>query len=166
MKYAYSDNEEFFQGEFDTIEEALDEALDCCLDAETIYIGEVNQRTISDYVSEYTTESLLECLADAALDECGDIAQEWLYGPSVPRRQAGELEDVYAKRIQDYRSAKKARLHPLTETLKKVLEVWADAEGEQPRFWHASNVREFSVEAAQEYIYKAKNRPGELDPRD
>ena len=83
MKYSYSDDQELFHGQEDTLEAAIVEALDNYPDAETVFVGEATQKTIGEYLTVYHVESLLEGLSETAAEECGKVAEDWLVPASI-----------------------------------------------------------------------------------
>lgn len=152
MKYSISDNEETFYGQFDTEADALDEALSNYDDADVVYVGECHQRTIGQYLQFGDVENLLEKLAENAIEECGDAAEDWLQEPLCPRQVYPRPQDAverkkcdadYQAKVDVWRKAKRDRVAFLLEGFRVVLETWATEEGCQPRFWHIKNVKSF-----------------------
>ena len=138
MKYSHSDNEELFHGQFDTHEEALADALSEYADADFVYVAEAHQRTIGHYINEYRIENLLESMAEAAGEEVGECAEDWLAPPGIQRKKDESKED-YQVRVEAWRKAKADRLAFLLDGFRIVLETWATDAGEQPSFWHVGN---------------------------
>lgn len=97
MKYSYSSNGEDFTGMCDSIEEALSEALDNDEEAEVLYIGEANQKTIGEYLWSSDVERLLEQLSEQAGEECGECAEDWLHGPYFQHAIAGSQKMTRVK---------------------------------------------------------------------
>ena len=150
MKYSYSDNEETFHGQRDSIEAAIAEALDEFPDAETIYVGEVTQKTIGGFLHSGHIESLLESLSETAYDECGEAAEDWLTGPHCCSRDIKkETREQYEDRVKAWRKRKADWLEPLLTGVQAVLESWAPEHDEQPHFWHVGKVKSFSREEAE-----------------
>lgn len=147
MKYSYSDSDELFQGLEDTLEGAISEALDNYPDAETVFVGAATQKTIGEYLTVYHVESLLEGLSETAAEECGEVAEDWLVPASI-RREAGESKEDYQVRVDAWKKAKADRLAFLLDGFRIVLETWATDAGEQPGFWHVSNVKSYGREDA------------------
>lgn len=148
MKYSYSDNEETFNGNCDSIGEALSEALDNYYDEEgVIYVGENTQKTIGTYLNENHVESLLEFLAEAASEECGEVADDWLQRPYI-QKKAGESREDYQLRINAWRQSCKDRVAFLLDGFRIVLETWATDADEQPGFWHVGNIKSYTRDEA------------------
>ena len=72
--YSYSIDEESYEGEFDTRDEAIKEAFATYPDADTVYTG-LNQHYEPDY--EYAAKAALESLEVEAYDQCGEHAEGW-----------------------------------------------------------------------------------------
>ncbi len=147
MKYSYSDDQELFHGQEETLEAAIAEALDNYPEAETVFVGEATQKTIGEYLTVYHVESLLEGLSEAAAEECGEVAEDWLVPASI-RRETGEAKEDYQVRINAWKRAKAERLGFLLDGFRIVLETWATDAGEQPSFWHVGNVKSYGREDA------------------
>lgn len=157
--FSYSDNEEYFYGQCETMEAAVSEALDDYPEADTIYVGEAIQRTIGEYFSCYDAESLLEQLAESASEECGDVAQSWLQGPmcpkipsNIPRAEQEMIRDAWKQNKASYLESLLAKIRP-------ALEEWATENNEQPGFWHVGNVKPFSREEAEVLCSLSGGRP-------
>lgn len=152
MEYAYSDNEEMFYGKCATLAEALDEALNNYPDDESVWIGEVTQKTIGGYF--FDAEGILECLAETAGNECGEAAEDWLsFPPCGSRRiEAGESREEYGLRVAAWRKRKAEYLGPLDEAIRAALEKWATDNDEQPHFWHVGSPKQYTREEAQAII--------------
>jgi hypothetical protein len=165
VKYAHSDNEEVFRsGEYDTLEQALADALDEYDDG-AFWVCEVEKRTIGEYLDTHDVESILERLAEQAGEECGEVAEDWLSGPPSPQRAylvAGlEPAEEYNAKVIKWRQDKAEWLAPLVDGFRAVLEAWATEHGEQPGFWHAENSRQYTREEA-EAITLVRDRGAEL----
>ena len=152
MEYAYSDNEELFQGRAPTLAEALEAALDDYPDDESVWIGEATQKTIGGYFGQYAAEQVLEQLAQAAGDDCGEAAEDWLEGPICPRRMTQEPREDHAVRIEKYKIEKAEWIDPLVALIRAALENWATENDEQPGFYHVGNAQQYTREEAQAII--------------
>jgi hypothetical protein len=81
-KYSYSTNEENFFGHYDSREEAAAEGFCVEPDADVLWVGENVQQTAHEYVR---VEYILEGIVDAACDDCGLSAEDWLCELTEPQ---------------------------------------------------------------------------------
>jgi hypothetical protein len=130
-----------FYSEHDTPEGAAAEGFANC-DKDVIYVGEVFKGTISAYLNQHTVDQLLESLVEAACDECGEAAVDWL-SREVVRREDGESLDDHKARVMAARERYEEKLKPLMEDIKASLEKWANEHKEQPNFFGVRNVKEY-----------------------
>lgn len=158
MKFSYSHDEEMFHGLCDSLEEAISEALDADPEAETIYVGEADKRTIGGWFYECDLERLFEQLQSNAAYECGECAEDWLEGPRFDYQSLRECKAAGERaEIRKLHRAKRDEwLKPLYDDVKAALEKWATENGEQPDFWHVSNFKSYSREEAERIAGGAK----------
>jgi len=119
-KYCYSRNEEHYHGEFNTRQEAIDEASYGRDNDEVFYIAEQEDplNLVSFAFGELIAESLYERMGDAVNHDC---CEDWLDG-SQGQKVADELNK---------------QLAPIIE---KVIREFA-----KPIFWGVKNVEEMSL---------------------
>lgn len=118
-KYGYStDGGEWFRGRFASKEEAIKEGSDGSIDNEDIYVGEIGKKTIGEYLTNEHVERLLDSIADAAGEECGEVVESWLANVST-----GALSNLKGR-------------------IQVALEEWATKTGHQPEFYHVENVEQ------------------------
>lgn len=144
MKYSYSHNEEYFSGQCDSVEDAILESIcEYGGEYETVYVGEAHQKTIGEYLWLCNIENLLEQLQEQAQEECGECAEDWLSGPYFEHYIKGESKEDREARYKAHYAKKADRLAFLVDGFKIVLETWATDAGEQPRFWHVRNIKQY-----------------------
>lgn len=157
MGYCYSNDGERFHGDFDTLQEAIDEAFSeadadgSC--AEVVCVGEVERKTAGGYLTKGTVESLFEALAEAACEDCGDVAEDWLRFPTpayVTRNgkkrlayYAHRLTDLERETMQVVWEEHDASLKELTEKIMVLVDSWATEQGHQPTFWGVRNAHDY-----------------------
>jgi len=91
MKYSYSTNEENFYGQYETIEEAIKHGLDDNPDSDSIYIGSNCNHTAHEFIS---VSNILDDISEAAGDECGESAEDWLeiiHNDNLKKRELAKL---------------------------------------------------------------------------
>lgn len=113
------DTEQWNGGDFDTIEECVKEAiiLEHVGIGDVIYVGEV---TLYDFsVDAY---SVLDCLADDAYDDVGDIANGWPYYGS------------------------NETLDDLSDDLTNCVKNWLIKRNNMPNFYKITNIREVKID--------------------
>jgi hypothetical protein len=119
-KWCYSFNEENFEGDFDTEEQAIAEAIwyykDDEKDQDFIWIGQVEEVGIS-----FNIDYVIEAIQENAYDKCGEYAENYLDNVTNEHRQI--LED----RVQ-------------SEVLK-----WMKEFKYEPNFWTVKNVEKIDV---------------------
>ena len=96
-KYAYSWDGETYHGEFDSAEEAIEDS--CCEVGSTVWIGETIPNTANHFVPRLS--SFLESIEEAAQDECGECAEDWLCSlPAEATQQLQSALDAFADTLQ------------------------------------------------------------------
>jgi hypothetical protein len=122
IKMAYGTDEENLSasGEFETFEEAFQEAIAEC-DAEVgdvIYVAEINE-----YTPRISANQILEMLNENAHDKCGEHVDCW---PEPTKEQRADFDARINKFINDW--------------LKEIKE--------EPRFWTCGKPKSFEVTQA------------------
>lgn len=118
-RYCYSTDEEYFVGNFDTREEALQEGRDCEEPGTAIYTGLSCPRSFMSY---FDTENFLDWISDNAQEEVGDVADGWL--KKVSEEALGELRGFLAG------WAEKHGLNPKFFAVERVEEHAPDGDSE------------------------------------
>ena len=114
MKYAYSTDEENYVGEFDTLEQAAQEAFDNDDELESVSVAEIVKKTAHAFVNPHL---VIEQVQEAAADESGEWSADWLDSLQKDDDKMGEL--------------------------KALVGEWIQAQ-EPPRFWTVENAKEVS----------------------
>lgn len=152
LQYSYSDNEETFYGTADSRIDAISGALDDYPDADTIWIGEAKKKTIGDYFHQCHVENLFEQLAEAAGEECGECAEDWLEGPRCPRSNPPLPKEELKAKHEAFRIKRKEWTASLVDDIRAALEKWANENDEQPGFWHIDEIEEFPRDVAEKIV--------------
>lgn len=141
MEYCISDDGERFSGSYRSVDDAVAAAADEFEDAEVVFVGESTRKTIGGYFSVRHVQTLLEQLAEDAGEECGEVTDGWLAPPRPPfvgRFATAEEKAEFNRRRADFYGQ-------LRDDICAALEKWATENGQQPSFWHVSNVTEHRV---------------------
>lgn len=94
--YGYGTVEdEPFQGNCATFDEAVAEGFDLHSDAESIWICEGYAVKVRNFVH---ADGILDNIAENAADEVGEVADDWLH--KVPNEKSQELKDLIATWIE------------------------------------------------------------------
>ena len=100
-KYAYSFNDEYYTGTFDTVEEALEEAkeINACVHYPQVWIGKCFTPRLDSYVDE---DRIIESMYDALEREVGESADSFEVG--IPEREelSKRLTACVEKWIKDF----------------------------------------------------------------
>lgn len=145
MKYSYSHNGEDFSGQCDSVQEAiLDSIAEYGGEYDTVFIGEAHQKTIGGYLDQSNVESLLEQMQERAQEECGECAEDWLSGPYFQFAVTGESRADRGARYNAHKQKQADRLAFLVDRIRIILETWATDAGEQPDFWHVTNIQKYN----------------------
>lgn len=119
-KWCYSFNEENFEGDFETKEQAIAEAIwyykDDNLDQDFIYVGQTKEISLGVNV-----DRIIEDIGDNAYDQAGEYAEDYLTNVTV---QHGRI---------------------LEERLNDVLVAWMKEFKYEPNFWTVANVEKIEV---------------------
>jgi hypothetical protein len=89
--FSYSTNEDNFFGDFETPEDAAYTCFEQHPDVDTVYIGNRRNFTAHDFVSPVI---LLEYIANAAFDECGSSALDWLEKFKIDKSKREEFKKL------------------------------------------------------------------------
>jgi hypothetical protein len=123
-KWCYSFNEENFEGDFDTKEQAIDEAIwyykDDEKDQDFIWVGQIKPVSVGVNI-----DSLLEQLGEEAYEEAGEYAEDYLTNVTLSHQKI------------------------LEQRLNNVLVAWMKEFNYEPNFWTVENVKKIDVS---EYI--------------
>jgi len=124
MKHCYSRGGEHFHGPFDTLKQAVIEAVDDnSATPFNFYVGTTTgEKKASTYMD---ADCLLEQMSERAYDECGEVAEDFMC--SIGKEPRVELDELLAT----------------------VIDTWAEKHGEQPAFWHVDDIRPMTWEEAQ-----------------
>ena len=124
-KFCYSFNEEIYEGEFNSSEEALKEAVKDAENREKfgdgygeVFIAESVPKNILDY---FDAEELIQLLQEKADEDVGDVAEGWF--PIYPLNLEKEVLDDLNKAIND----------------------WATKHNLQPSFYGVENIQKHSI---------------------
>jgi hypothetical protein len=119
-KWCYSFNEENFEGEFDTKEQAVAEAIwyykDDEKDQDFIWVGQT--KPISSGVN---VDSIIEQLGEEAYDQAGEYAEDYLTNVTLNHQRV------------------------LEERLNEVLLAWMKEYNYEPNFWTVENIEKVDV---------------------
>lgn len=119
-KWCYSFNEENFEGDFETKEEAIAEAIwyykDDEKDQDFIWIGQTKAISLGVNV-----DRIIEDLGEEAYDQAGEYAEDYL------TKVASSHQKV------------------LEERLNEVLVAWMKEFKYEPNFWTVTNIRKIDV---------------------
>ncbi|MRW82952.1 hypothetical protein GJ698_02460 [Pseudoduganella sp. FT26W] len=121
MSYCYSYDGELYQGDFDSPLAAAAEVFVGEPNRETVHVGESVHVPTTDYVS---ADWIIDDISTRAMDECGEVAEDWLRALSKNAEAKAELEKLVADFIDKH---------------------------ERPTFWNVVNCRQVArteVEAA------------------
>ena len=87
-KYTWNfDDNGYFHDEFDTVEEALEEAHEYDPECEDVFVGE-----LVPYKPCVCAWKIIDALTEDSDDECGDVADEWL--AHVTQEEEKDLSDM------------------------------------------------------------------------
>ena len=114
--YSYSTDEENFTGEFKSPKEAAENCFLNFSDVDTVFVGIKHTFTVHDFIDPVY---LLESISNAAFQECGGSAIEWLE----------EIQESKAKR----------------EELKKLVGDWLEVNA-PIKFFKVDDVMEYARE--------------------
>ena len=117
-KWCYSFNEENFEGDFETREDAIGEGTYYAKDEGITIFHVGTQKTI-----------VLGVNVDAIIEQLGEDANE----------QAGEAADDYLRRV------KTKEVVILEEKLNEVVHSWLSDFGHRPTFWTVDNVEKIDI---------------------
>jgi hypothetical protein len=119
-KWCYSFNEEDFEGDFETKEDAIGEAIyyykDCEEDQDFIWIGQAKEISFGVDV-----DTIIENLGEDAYDQVGEYAKDYLYDVTTSHQAI------------------------LEERLNEVLVTWMKEFKYEPNFWTVENVQKIDV---------------------
>ena len=116
-KYGYStDGGVWFHGQFASKEKAIEVGRASSID--NIHIGEIVEKTIGEYLTNRHVDCLLDSIADAAGEECGEVVESWLANLST-----GALSNLKGR-------------------IQVALEEWATQTGHQPEFYQVENAEQ------------------------
>ena len=119
-KWCYSFNEENYEGDFETKEQAIEEAIwyykDDELDQDFIYVGQTKAIILGVNV-----DRIIEDVGENAYDQAGEYAEDYLSNVTV---QDGSI---------------------LEERLNNVLLAWMKEFKYEPKFWTVENVESVEV---------------------
>lgn len=156
MSYCYSYDEERFEGDFDSFQEATIEAFANDDEVEVVFIGESDRRRASGYLNQGAIESLIENMVENAAEECGEVAENWLVFPRPAFvKRKGEMVRAYHTRNWTEEQAVEQQkvydkhdksLKDLTNKIHALIDEWADENNHQPTFWGVKNVKTVSRE--------------------
>lgn len=121
MSYCYSYDGELYQGDFDSPLAAAAEVFEGEPNREAVHVGESVHAPTADYVS---ADCIIDDISTRAMDECGEVAEDWLRTLSKNAEAKAELEKLVADFIDRH---------------------------ERPTFWKVENCRQVAraeVEAA------------------
>jgi len=98
--WSYDKDAEIYTNSADTIEECIAEAnKDKYMGADAIYIGE-----LEEYVPYIFGSDLIDMVAEAAYNECGECAETWL--ENIEKEESKDLEEklneVFSKWMADH----------------------------------------------------------------
>ena len=157
MGFCYSFDEERFDGDFETAEEAAQEAFNYGgLEdgAVSCFVGESDKKMAGDYLSQYDVENLFERMTENASEHCGEACEDWLNFPSqmIVKRNGEEKRVYHAKNLSEEDLAVRqqaweshdAGVAELTSQIKILINEWADVYGHRPMFWGVKNVVQVS----------------------
>jgi hypothetical protein len=119
-KWCYSFNGENFEGDFDTEEQAIAEAIwyykDDEKDQDFIWVGQTQAISVGVNV-----DSLLENLGEEAYEQAGEYAEDYLTNVKIEHQKV------------------------LEEKLNSVLATWMKEFKYEPNFWTVKNVEKIDV---------------------
>lgn len=98
-QYSYSTDEERYQGHFDSPEDAAAEALYADPDLESVFVGEIREPAVRDFVS---ASQILDDVDQQAFDECGECCEDWLDDLRHSAPLLAELEDLVGAWIEKH----------------------------------------------------------------
>ena len=123
-KYAWStDYEGAFRGEFDTVEEALNNARKYNNWFNYVFIGEI---VFPKYMPNLRGRWVIYRLQEDVVNEFGEVAEEW-------------LEDVTKEEEKD-----------LSDMLSAAFTAWAKKYGHMPSFYKLVNIRHYLLPKCEE----------------
>ncbi len=102
-KYAYSIDEESYDGEFETMDAAIAEGFACHEDCDVLWIGKIVIPEIKQFVH---AEKILEMIAEYTCEDHGEYAQEWFDSMRDHNEKHEELETIISEWINEH--------HPIT----------------------------------------------------
>lgn len=117
MTYSYSINEENYDGQYDTPEEAAQACFHEYPDREACWVGEAVRPQPEHLIT------------------ASDVIEHIL-----------NFEDQFGWEGADWPEASKQELADLDARLTKVMEEWMDAHDLRPKFWNIENARVFKRE--------------------
>jgi hypothetical protein len=120
-EYCYSTDEEHYHGKFATREEALAEAMEYASPGATVWTGVAKPLRIGQLMPD--ANHLLEHCGEQAYERAGEAAEGW---PACSKAQEADLED----------------------TLRRVLDDWANKHGLQPAFYEVEEIQQHVVPEA------------------
>jgi hypothetical protein len=119
-KWCYSFNEENFEGDFETKEQAIEEAIwyykDYEKDQDFIWIGQTKNISLGVNI-----DSIIEDLSEEAYDEAGEYAEDYLSDVTLSHQKV------------------------LEERLNEVMVAWMKEFKYEPNFWAVTNVEKIDV---------------------
>jgi hypothetical protein len=119
-KWCYSYNEENFEGDFDTKEQAIEEAMyyykDYELDQDYIWVGQTKPVSVG-----VNTDSILEQLGEEAYEQAGEYADDYLSNVTLNHMK------ILEQRLND------------------VLGSWMKEFNYEPNFWAVENIQKVDV---------------------
>lgn len=127
MSYGYSRDQERFHGTFETLKEAVAEAVAGETEPFNFLVCESHRPKSASYYLPSAAD-FLEQMSERAADDCGEAAEDFMYG--VPADARAQLQ----------------------VRLSVVIDEWAKEHGLQPTFWHAENIRGITWEEAQQIL--------------
>lgn len=96
-KYAYSIDEEYYEGEYDTANAAAAEGFSCYEDADVVSVGRIVRPDVKSFVY---ADNILEVIAEDICEHHGDYLNGWCDDMVTPSEKHNELQTIIADWIE------------------------------------------------------------------
>lgn len=107
-KWAYSSCGEYYNGFFDTKEQAIEEYKSEFPDYEQGHVGQCVKYEFTENDCDTFADNILEMMDETLGDICGEYSEDWLQ--SISREQEKELDEILS--IEIIKWINKHNLHP------------------------------------------------------
>lgn len=137
--YCISVDGETFSGEYNSIEEALEEAF-VGYDYSEVYVAEASESgKASQYIYDNTIISLLEIIGENAYEVVGEVGGDWLQPPKFPYQWL-KIDDSKKEKMKKEWDDWNNKIKQLKEEVSKILDIWCDKYNLHPTFYHVKNI--------------------------